>query len=54
MLSMSRLSNSLLKNGDLREGKTIRVEVDGRATLMVLASEKIYAMDAVSVCLHKN
>lgn len=50
MLSMSVLSNPLLKNGNLHEGRPITVHVDGKAVLLVLASEKIYALDAV--CLY--
>jgi len=48
---MPRYNTSLKKN-DLQEGKPVRVDVDGRATVLALVSGKIYAMDAV--CSHEG
>ncbi|AIF84256.1 flavodoxin reductase family protein [Candidatus Nitrososphaera evergladensis SR1] len=41
-----------LRKGDLQEGKPVRVDVGGKAIVLVMVSGKVYAMDAV--CSHEG
>jgi nitrite reductase/ring-hydroxylating ferredoxin subunit len=51
LISMTRYSTPLRKS-DLQEGKPVRVDVNGKAIVIALVSEKVYAMD--SVCSHEG
>lgn len=41
-----------LKKSDLKEGRPVRADVDGKAIVLALVSGKVYAMDAV--CSHEG
>lgn len=46
------LGATSVRNSDLKEGKPVRLTVDGKEVVLVLISDKVYAMDAV--CSHEG
>lgn len=44
--------NTSFKKSDLQEGKLVRVDINDKAIVLALVSDKVYAMDAV--CSHEG